>query len=160
MNNTKQVLPQSLLIKALAICLFCGEADTTFECFGSSCTWRSDKFCTFHLCAADRKRHPEFDRATSMGMQVGVGQNVECAGANQAPHSQADSQSGHGAAGPRETAELNTKDISEEIMNFSLREISASFSPSESCFFCLREVCLSGNCILPHAREMFPLSPP
>lgn len=86
---------------------------------------------------------------------------MECATANQAPESQADSQSGHGTSGPPETIELYAEDISEEIMNFSLQDISASFSPSINCFlFCLREVCLSGNCILPHAKEMFPLSPP
>lgn len=35
-----------------------------------------------------------------MGMEVGVGSTVECATANQAPQSQADSQSGHGTSGP------------------------------------------------------------
>lgn len=44
------------------------------------------------------------------------------------------------------------------------------FAPGDLCFllsihkllffFGLRVVCLSGNCILPHAKEMFPLSPP
>lgn len=52
---------------------------------------------------------------------------MECATANQAPQFQADSQSGHGTSGPRETTELHAEDISEEIMNFSLQEISTSF---------------------------------
>lgn len=86
---------------------------------------------------------------------------MECATANQAPQSQADSQSGHGTSGPHESSELHVEDISEEIMNFSLQEIAASFSPSMNWFFffCLGELCLSGNFILPHAKEMFPLSP-
>lgn len=62
------------------------------------------------------------------------------------------------------------------FLNFSLQEISASFSPSiNSLFFFLlllpslcvpqkyvdvREARLSGNCILLHAKEMFPLSSP
>lgn len=68
-------------------------------------------------------------------MQVGVGYNVECATANQASQSQADSQSGHGTSGSQESPELHAEDISEEIMNFSLQEISASFSLCINCFF-------------------------
>lgn len=68
-------------------------------------------------------------------MQVGVCSNVECATANQASQSQADSQSGHGTSGSQESPELHAEDISEEIMNFSLQEISASFSLCINCFF-------------------------
>lgn len=57
------------------------------------------------------------------------------------------------------------------FLNFSLQEISASFPPSINCLFppslCVpqkyvdvREARLSGNCILLHAKEMFPLSLP
>ena len=101
-----------------------------------------------------------------MGMYVGVGWNVECATAYQAPQSQADSQSGHGTSGPRETTELHAEDISEEIMNFSLQEISASFSPSINCFFSVLEKYVSlvivfclmpKKCFLSH-RPNFSLS--
>lgn len=60
---------------------------------------------------------------------------MECATANQASQSQADSQSGHGTSGSQESPELHAEDISEEIMNFSLQEISASFSLCINCFF-------------------------
>lgn len=60
---------------------------------------------------------------------------MECATANQASQSRADSQSGHGTSGSQESPELHAEDISEEIMNFSLQEISASFSLCINCFF-------------------------
>lgn len=36
---------------------------------------------------------------------------------------------------PKRPLNSTAEDISEEIMNFSLQEISASFSPSINCFF-------------------------
>lgn len=66
---------------------------------------------------------------------------------------------------PERPLKFHAEDISEEIVNLSLQEISASFSlPAYTAFFfffCLRQVSdeTGGNCISPHAKEMFPLSP-
>lgn len=88
--------------------------------------------------------------------------NVECATANQAPQSRADSQSGHGTSGPQETTELHGRGhFWRDHELFAPGDLCFLFSIHKLLFFfCLREVCLSGNCILPHAKEMFPLSPP